>query len=439
MKTAFVVQNPPALVALTLSLLLCPEISSAQSRCEQLSAHAERLRQHVEQQRNRKVQSEQLNKDIEIYNNWLSARNRACAGGGSGGGGGGAVSGAGSRQQTIAELQHLIGLLGAMNSPVPGAADFERELQAQLELEEAARRDADAEAAQRRANTANPFAGNAAAGSSANPFSNSPPSHRLNSMPGTSFQTTLVEPKPARADNPFSGPTAGCPSDTPGARPKGASLSPDCIRAKPVSSATEVADTVRTGPDSGAATGKPFAQGQGAIKIEVTNAPPQPFGPAAGRRDPSARNPFDDTSPVGTTDRTTAGGSRESGGVGVGGRAGGPPSIHIQDASHCLETSEFTATLTSANGTSGYFTARNVCGYHVIGVGCYRRLSGGQTCVNVGGPAGHIARITFAYAATPLNKIGMTWKVCRTDNAPPMACFESVQSFSRQHDDGKRP
>jgi hypothetical protein len=121
------------------------------------------------------------------------------------------------------------------------------------------------------------------------------------------------------------------------------------------------------------------------------------------------------------------------------GRAGGPPSIHIQDASHCLETSEFTATLTSANGTSGYFTARNVCGYHVIGVGCYRRLSGGQTCVNVGGPAGHIARITFAYAATPLNKIGMTWKVCRTDNAPPMACFESVQSFSRQHDDGKRP
>lgn len=436
MKTAFVVQKTAVPVALMLNLLLFPGISSAQSRCEQISQHVERLHQHVEQQRNRKIQSEQLSKDIEVYNNWVSARNRACAGGGSGGG---TVSGGGSRQQTIAELQRLIGLLGAINSPVPGAADFERELQAQLELEEATRREAEAEAAQRRANTSNPFAGNAAAGSSANPFSTSPPSHRLNSIPGTSYETTLVEPKPAGANNPFRDAAAGCPSDTPGARRGGASLSPDCLKTKPKSFATRQGETARAAPDAVGATGNPFAQGQEVIKVEVTNAPPQPFGPAAGRRDSAAGNPFGDTSSGGPSGRTTAGGSRDSVSGNGGGSTGAVRGTPVQDATHCIEASGFAATLTTQNGTDGYFTARNTCGYHVHGVGCFRRLSGGQTCVNLGGPAGHSARIYFAYAATPLNRIGMTWKACRTDNAPPMACVESIQAFRSQRDDGRRP
>lgn len=427
------------IVAVAASLLLWPSISAAQSQCDQVRAHVERLRQHIDQQRARGVPREQLNADIEIYNRWLGARDRACSGSGgsvSGGGGGGGGSG---RQQTIAELQRLIGLIGAMSSPVPGGADFERELQAQLEAEESERRAAEAEAARRRAGTANPFVGNSTAGSSANPFSTNPPSHRLNSVPGTTYGTTLVEPKAAGADNPFSGPAAGCPSDTPGARPGGASLSPDCLKAKSKPSAPGPRDTARAAPDSGTATGNPFAQGREAIQVEVTNAPPQPFGPAAGRRDPAARNPFDDTSPAGPGERTPAGGGRDSAGGGAGGRTDAPPGVPLQDARHCIEASGFTATLTSANGTSGYFAARNVCGYHVVGVGCYRRLSGGQTCANVGGPAGWSARITFAYAATPLNQIGMTWKVCRSDNAPPMACAESVQAFARQLDDGRRP
>lgn len=194
----------------------------AQSQCEQVRAHTERLRQHVDQQRARGVPREQLNADIEIYNRWVITRDRVCSGGG-----GGTVSGGGSRQQTIGELQRLIGLLGAMNSQAPGAADFERELQAQLEAEERAQRAAEAESARRRVNTTNPFTANTNTASGANPFSTSPPSHRLPTIPGTTFDTKLVETKPT-ATNPFA--DGGCPSDTPGVQPGGAITEPGLLQ-----------------------------------------------------------------------------------------------------------------------------------------------------------------------------------------------------------------
>lgn len=412
------------LINFCLLLLSYPSICWAQSQCDQVRAHVERLRQHVEQQRARGVPREQLNADIEIYNRWVSARDRVCAGGG-----GGAVSAGGSRQQTIGELQRLIGLLGAMNSQVPGAADFERELQAQLEAEERAQRAAEAESARRRANTANPFASNTAAGSSANPFSTSPPSHRLPTIPGTTFDTWLEEPKPVAA-NPF-GHDDGCPSDTPGAWPGGRSLSTDCYKPRPTSPARDAAQGTAA-PGAGQA-GNPFGQRPEVITVEVGNAPIQPFGPAAGPGDRLSRNP---SGSAPTSDRPGAGDGSSPGWPGSGARGGSNDGRAVQDATGCIKTDGHTATLTSANGTSGYFNARNTCNFNVIAVGCYRRLSGGQTCITMGGPPGWSSRITFAYAASS-SQISLTWRSCVNDLG--LACVESLRAYSRQMDDGRRP
>lgn len=108
----------------------------------------------------------------------------------------------------------------------------------------------------------------------------------------------------------------------------------------------------------------------------------------------------------------------------------------MQDAAGCIKTDGYTATLTSANGTSGYFNARNVCAFNVHAVGCYRRLSGGQTCLTMGGPPGWSSRIPFAYAASS-SEISLTWRSCVND--PALACVENLRAYSRQMDDGRRP
>lgn len=158
-----------------------PLSSAAQTDCAQVAAQAERMRQHVEQQRARGVQAEQLRSDIEIRDRWAAAQARAC-------GGQGAVTspgGAGRRSQALDEAQRVLGLMnrmGVFGGGAPGAgAAFERELQTEQQEADLARQAAQSEDARRRSAAVNPFAPAAASGD--NPF--------------------------ARAANPFGGPRPG--------------------------------------------------------------------------------------------------------------------------------------------------------------------------------------------------------------------------------------
>lgn len=261
--------------------LFVPCLSSAQSQCDQVRAHVERLRQHVDQQRTRGVPREQLNSDIEIYNRWVSAYSRSCSGGGSVAGTGGLSPG--GRQQTLQQLERVLGVIASMNSGESIRVEPDWTEQAQAEME--ARQIREKEEARRRTAISNPFA-------------------------VSQFTTTLVDTKV---------PEVKGPCDTRGLNP---SVSPECMATR-----NPFAGPAGSAQQPGTAT-NPFAPrdagsvpgSQREINVQATQSPVKPFGSAANNYGVSGQD---------------EGSSRAAGGQvssGVGGKNMRPGDVSATDA-----------------------------------------------------------------------------------------------------------
>lgn len=262
-------------VAFIVTVLGFANTAFAQADCGQIRAHIERLRQHISQQEASGAPRNVLNADVEIYNRWVAAYNQRCSRGGRMAGGG-----ANGGQQTLFQLQQLLGIIAGMSAYQGGVSSGDEFAEAQTLDDANAEHEGRTMSAQPRAVTQNPFR-NGQVGNDTNPFMASPPQHRLSTIPGTSVSVKLVEPAqiPSKTKDPCEHLRESKTDLT------GASIGPDCLRriSRPGNTNSQPPLAEQKTP------GNPFNQerkpdaGESPreIRVAATNAPIQPFGPAA--------------------------------------------------------------------------------------------------------------------------------------------------------------